>query len=58
MVEKRSLVDVLAEDPAVTAVMDRKEIARTLAPENYLGAARTFIDRALAQHEAGTRHDR
>jgi 3-carboxy-cis,cis-muconate cycloisomerase len=58
VVEKRSLVDVLAEDPAVTAVMDRKEIARTLAPEHYLGAARTFIDRALAQHEAGTRHDR
>lgn len=53
VVEKRSLGDVLVEDPAVTAVIDRGEIARTLAPEHYLGAARAFIVKALAQHDAG-----
>lgn len=58
VVEKRGLAEVLAEDPAVTAVLDRDEIGRTLTPEHYLGAARAFVDGALSQHEAGGRRDR
>jgi 3-carboxy-cis,cis-muconate cycloisomerase len=56
--ERRPLGDVLAEDAAVTAVLDRGEIARTLAPEHYLGAARAFVRNALTRHDAATRGDR
>ena len=48
----RSLEEVLAADPAVTRHLDRTKIARCLAPERYLGAARVFIDRVLARHAA------
>ena len=48
----RTLEEVLAADPAVTRHLDRAEIARRLAPEHYLGAARVFIDRVLARHAA------
>jgi 3-carboxy-cis,cis-muconate cycloisomerase len=48
--EKRPLADVLAADPAVARVIDRQEIERSLAPEGYLGAAREFIESALADY--------
>jgi 3-carboxy-cis,cis-muconate cycloisomerase len=47
--EGRSLAEVLAEDPAVTAVLDRAAIDAALAPENYLGCARTFVENALGR---------
>jgi 3-carboxy-cis,cis-muconate cycloisomerase len=55
--EKRHLQDVLAEEPAVTAVIDRGALSRALAPDQYLGAARTFVEHALNQHEARARGD-
>ena len=51
LTEGRSLCDVLAEDAVVTRVLDRHEIERTLSPEAYLGAARTFVENTLARRE-------
>jgi 3-carboxy-cis,cis-muconate cycloisomerase len=56
--EGRPLADVLAEDAAVIALIDKAEIARTLTPERYLGAARLFIANALAHRYPGTSGDR
>lgn len=53
--ERRDLVDILSEDPAVTAVLDRPALERHLNPERYLGAARTFVDRILALREGELR---
>jgi 3-carboxy-cis,cis-muconate cycloisomerase len=47
--EGRSLAEVLAEDPAVTAVLDRPAIDAALSPEHYLGCARTFVENALGR---------
>ena len=44
-----ALAEVLAADPAVTRWMTRGEIDRRLAPESYLGEARTFVERVLAR---------
>jgi 3-carboxy-cis,cis-muconate cycloisomerase len=41
----RPLADVLRGDPAIS--LTDAEIARALDPAHYLGAADTFIDRAL-----------
>ena len=46
--EGRPLGDVLAEDPAVGRHLDRPAIGKLLAPDNYLGASRRFIERVLA----------
>jgi len=51
LTEGRSLGDILADDPVVTRVLDRHEIERTLSPEAYLGAARTFVENTLARRE-------
>ena len=48
--ERRTLADVLAADPLVTGHMDQGEITRRLSPEQYLGAAGSFITRVLARH--------
>jgi 3-carboxy-cis,cis-muconate cycloisomerase len=56
--EGRPLADILAEDAAVIALIDKAEIARTLTPERYLGAARLFIANALAHRYPGTSGDR
>ena len=48
--EHRSLVEILAEDPAVTVHLDREEIEKRLSPEHYLGASGEFIKRVLARH--------
>lgn len=53
--ERRDLVDVLSEDPVVTAVLDRAALERHLTPERYLGAARAFVDRILALREGDMR---
>ncbi len=50
--DRRSLAEVLAEDASVTAVIDTREIERTLAPENYLGAARSMTTQALADRQS------
>jgi 3-carboxy-cis,cis-muconate cycloisomerase len=47
--EGRALGDVLAEDPAVAAVLDRQAIDEALSPEQYLGCARTFVENALGR---------
>jgi 3-carboxy-cis,cis-muconate cycloisomerase len=47
--ESRSLADILAEDPAVTAVLDRPAIDAALSPEHYLGCAHTFVENALGR---------
>ena len=47
--ERRSLADILGEDPIVTRHLDREDIARRLAPDCYLGAAHAFVERVLAR---------
>jgi 3-carboxy-cis,cis-muconate cycloisomerase len=49
--ERLPLADVLAADPDVTRWLDRSEIERRLDPEQYLGASRAFVERALARHD-------
>lgn len=46
----KPLAAVLSAMSEVTAVLPPDEIARLLRPENYLGAAGAFVDRALAAH--------
>jgi 3-carboxy-cis,cis-muconate cycloisomerase len=48
--DRRAFVDVLAEDPAITAVLDRSSIERALRPENYLGSSVAFVGNVLARH--------
>jgi 3-carboxy-cis,cis-muconate cycloisomerase len=48
----RSLGDVLRGRAAVREHVDDAEIAAMLDPAGYLGSTQTFIDRALAVHEA------
>jgi 3-carboxy-cis,cis-muconate cycloisomerase len=48
--DKRPLLDVLAEAPAVSEHLTRNEIERLLTPENYLGVSATFVRDALARH--------
>ncbi|MEO8078064.1 MAG: 3-carboxy-cis,cis-muconate cycloisomerase, partial [Acidobacteriota bacterium] len=50
--EGASLADVLAQDPAVTVVLDRAEIDATLRPESYLGAAVAFVTSVLEARDA------
>ena len=47
--ERRHLRDVLAEEPRVTAVIDRNALAQLFEPASYLGSTDAFIDRALAR---------
>jgi 3-carboxy-cis,cis-muconate cycloisomerase len=53
--EHRPLVDVLADDPAVTRHLDRDAIARCMSPEHYLGATSEYIARALARYASTPR---
>ncbi len=50
--ERRDLLDVLAEDPQITAHAGRDRLAALLDPAGYLGAAGVFVDRVLARYEA------
>ena len=45
-----SLLEVLADDPAVSATLDPAALARALDPTEYLGAAGELVDRVLARH--------
>jgi 3-carboxy-cis,cis-muconate cycloisomerase len=47
--ERRPLVDVLAQDAAVTAAFDRAALARLTDPGRYLGEALAVVDRVLAR---------
>jgi 3-carboxy-cis,cis-muconate cycloisomerase len=46
--DKRSLQDVVSEDPRVTAQLHKVDIARLFEPMAYQGVAQTFIDRLVA----------
>jgi 3-carboxy-cis,cis-muconate cycloisomerase len=48
LAEKRMLIDVLAEDPAISKHLDRPTLARTGDPAHYLGDAPGVVDRTLA----------
>ena len=45
----RHLRDVLADEPRVSAVLDRGALAHLFEPQSYLGSTAAFIDRVLAQ---------
>ncbi len=55
MAEHRPLADILGEDPIVAGHLDRAEIARRLAPEQYLGVAHAFVERVLARRSKSPR---
>jgi 3-carboxy-cis,cis-muconate cycloisomerase len=48
----RTLADALSEDATVKRYLGEAEIPRLLQPEAYLGAARTFVERALSRWRA------
>jgi 3-carboxy-cis,cis-muconate cycloisomerase len=48
--EHRAFAEVLAEDPAVAAILDLPRIKNSLLPENYLGSATAFVADVLARH--------
>ncbi len=47
--ERRPLVEVLADDAAVTAQFDREALERLTDPARYLGEAVAVVDRVLAR---------
>jgi 3-carboxy-cis,cis-muconate cycloisomerase len=51
----RRLLDVLAADAEVTAVLSADALVGALEPEAHLGSAGAFVDRALAAHDAQRR---
>jgi 3-carboxy-cis,cis-muconate cycloisomerase len=48
--EGRRFADVLADDPQIAAIIDRRAIEELLSPEKYLGASASFIADVLARH--------
>jgi 3-carboxy-cis,cis-muconate cycloisomerase len=48
--ERVAFADVLAADPQISAVLDRRQIDDALTPEKYLGSAAAFIADVLARH--------
>jgi 3-carboxy-cis,cis-muconate cycloisomerase len=49
----RTLYDVLAADPSVTAHLDSARLQALLDPANYVGKAHVFVDAVLAGYDAG-----
>jgi 3-carboxy-cis,cis-muconate cycloisomerase len=47
--QRRALVDVLAEDAAVTPHLDRAALVRLTDPASYLGEATDVVDRVVAR---------
>jgi 3-carboxy-cis,cis-muconate cycloisomerase len=47
--QRRGLVDVLAEDPAVAPHLDRAALLRLTEPARYLGEAADVVDRVVAR---------
>ncbi|MEE1869509.1 3-carboxy-cis,cis-muconate cycloisomerase [Pseudomonas auratipiscis] len=48
--EQRHLRAVLGDDPQVSAELGADELDRLLDPAHYLGQARAWVERALAEH--------
>ena len=44
-----SFADILASDPAVSAILDRSAIERALSPGDYLGSAEAFVAAVLSR---------
>ena len=44
-----SFADILASDPAVSAILDRSAIERALSPDDYLGSAEAFVAAVLSR---------
>src|SRR5258708_27789510 len=51
--EKRSLQNVLDQDPRVTAHLSGPALGRLFEPMSYQGTAQTFVDRVVAMLKAG-----
>ncbi|NUT74769.1 3-carboxy-cis,cis-muconate cycloisomerase [Pseudomonas sp. C1C7] len=52
--EQRHLRAVLGDEPQVTAELSAAELDHLLDPAHYLGQARTWVERAVAEHSALT----
>lgn len=52
--EQRHLRAVLGDEPQVTAELSPAELDHLLDPAHYLGQARTWVERAVAEHSALT----
>jgi 3-carboxy-cis,cis-muconate cycloisomerase len=52
--EQRHLRAVLGDEPQVTAELSATELDHLLDPAHYLGQARTWVERAVAEHSAMT----
>ncbi|WP_392886042.1 3-carboxy-cis,cis-muconate cycloisomerase [Pseudomonas migulae] len=52
--EQRHLRAVLSDEPHVTAELSAAELDHLLDPAHYLGQARTWVERAVAEHSALT----
>ena len=52
--EQRHLRAVLGDEPQVTAELSAEELDHLLDPAHYLGQARTWVERAVAEHSALT----
>jgi 3-carboxy-cis,cis-muconate cycloisomerase len=54
----KHLREVLAQDPAVTKILNPTDLDRLFAPENYLGAAKAWVDRIIlaASGEPSRKH--
>ncbi len=52
--EQRHLRAVLGDEPQVTAELSSTELDQLMNPAHYLGQARTWVERALAEHVALT----
>jgi 3-carboxy-cis,cis-muconate cycloisomerase len=52
--EQRHLRAVLGDEPQVSAELSAQELDHLLDPAHYLGQARTWVERAVAEHSALT----
>ncbi|PNB72672.1 3-carboxy-cis,cis-muconate cycloisomerase [Pseudomonas sp. GW456-E7] len=52
--EQRHLRAVLGDEPQVTAELSAAELDHLLDPAHYLGQAKTWVERAVAEHSALT----
>ena len=50
--EQRHLRAVLGDEPQVTAELSSAELDQLLNPAHYLGQAKTWVERAVAEHNA------
>ncbi|VVP82159.1 3-carboxy-cis,cis-muconate cycloisomerase [Pseudomonas fluorescens] len=50
--EQRHLRAVLGDEPQVTAELSNAELDQLLNPAHYLGQAKTWVERAVAEHNA------